>query len=121
MDRSSRPGGAASPAPRYSSDSSPLPPLARRWCRKPSTTPSASPLLDAWYDWLEDPATLSPKTRCPFSPKTIQAYRWCGDQLLALLPSGREAQLTDLTPGFVADFRALRAPEEPAGLPSTGI
>lgn len=66
------------------------------------------PLLDGWYAWLEDPATLSPKTRRPFSPKTVQGYRWCWDQLLRLLPRGREALLTDLTTGFVADFRARR-------------
>lgn len=66
------------------------------------------PLLDAWYAWLEDPATLSPKTRRPFSAKTIQGYRWCWDQVLQLLPRGREAVLTDLTTGFVADFRARR-------------
>src|SRR5688572_20185220 len=40
------------------------------------------PLLDAWYVWLEDSATLSPKTRRPFSAKTIQSYRWCWDQVL---------------------------------------
>jgi integrase len=66
------------------------------------------PLLDAWYAWLEDAATLSPKTRRPFSPKTVQGYRWCWDQVLQLLPRGREAQLTDLTTGFVADFRTRR-------------
>ncbi len=65
-------------------------------------------LLDAWYAWLEDPATLSPKTRRPFSPRTVQGYRWCWDQLLQLLPRGQDAQLTDLTTGFVADFRARR-------------
>lgn len=66
------------------------------------------PVLDAWYAWLEDPATLSPKTRRPFSAKTIQGYRWCWDQLIASLPRGRDALLTDLTSGFVADFRARR-------------
>jgi integrase len=66
------------------------------------------PLLDAWYAWLEDSATLSPKTRRPFSAKTVQGYRWCWDQVLQLLPPGREALLTDLTKGFIADFRAQR-------------
>jgi integrase len=66
------------------------------------------PLLDAWYTWLEDPATLSPKTRRPFSPRTVQGYRWCWDQLLQLLPRGRDALLTELTTGFVADFRQRR-------------
>jgi integrase len=56
----------------------------------------------------EDPATLSPKTRRPFSAKTIQGYRWCWDQVLARLTRGRDSILTDLTTGFVADFRARR-------------
>jgi hypothetical protein len=47
------------------------------------------PLLDAWVAWLEDPATLSSKTRRPFSAKTVQGYRWCWDQVLDLLPRGR--------------------------------
>jgi integrase len=69
---------------------------------------AVGPLVDAWFNWLEDPATLSPKTRRPFSAKTIQGYRWCWDQVLQLLPRGRGAVLTDLTTGFVADFRARR-------------
>jgi integrase len=44
----------------------------------------------------------------PFSPRTVQGYRWCWDQLLELLPQGRASKLTDLTTGFVADFRARR-------------
>ena len=58
-------------------------------------------------DFINSP-TLSPKTRRPCSAKTVQGYRWCWDQVLQLLPRGREAPLTDLTTGFVADFRARR-------------
>jgi hypothetical protein len=64
---------------------------------------------------LRDPASLSPKTRRPFSPKIIQGYRWCWGQVLQLLPRGREAQLTDLTTGFVADFRTRRRRDGASG------
>ena len=66
------------------------------------------PLVDAWITWLKDPVTLSPKTRRRYSARTIAGYEWCWDQLFKLLPRGRESMLTDLTTGFVADFRALR-------------
>jgi hypothetical protein len=64
------------------------------------------PLLDRWFEWLKDQSTLSTKTRRPFSERTIQGHRWCWDLLLQLLPHGRELQLTDLTDGFVAEFRS---------------
>jgi integrase len=66
------------------------------------------PLVDEWFSWLEDPATLSPKTRRRYSARTIAGYRWCWDQVFKLLARGRESLLTDLTTGFVADFRSQR-------------
>ncbi len=69
---------------------------------------AVGPLVDTWLAWLEDPATLSPKTRRRYSARTIVGYRWCWDQVLKLLPRGRASAVTDLTTGFVADYRARR-------------
>src|SRR5713226_1838635 len=37
-----------------------------------AASPMIGPLLDQWFRWLADPASLSPKTRRPYAPKTMQ-------------------------------------------------
>ncbi len=78
-------------------------------------SPTLGPLLDEWFAWLDDPATLSSKTRQPYAPKTIQRYKVSWSRVLALLPQGREAVLADMTKGFLADFRARRRREGAGG------
>jgi len=73
-----------------------------------ATSPPLGPLLDEWLTWLDDPASLSPKTRRPYAPKTVQRYKVSWTRLLALLPRGRAAVLSDFTKGFLVDFRAQR-------------
>ena len=80
-----------------------------------AASPPIGPLLDEWYAWLDEPATLSPKTRRPYAPKTIQRYKVSWKRLLTLLPQGRQAVLSDLTKGFLADFRAQRRHEGASG------
>jgi hypothetical protein len=60
-------------------------------------SPTLGPLLDEWFAWLDDPATLSSKTRQPYAPKTIQRYNVSWSRVLALLPQGRKAVLADMT------------------------
>ena len=74
-------------------------------------SPTLGPLLDQWFAWLDDPATLSSKTRRAYAPKTTQRYKVSWARVLALLPRGREATLADMTKGFLADFRAQRRRE----------
>jgi integrase len=71
-------------------------------------SPTLGPLVDDWLAWLRSPGVLSPKTRRPYAPSTVERYSASWTRLLALLPRGREASLSDLTRGFVADFRAAR-------------
>ena len=80
-----------------------------------AASPALGPLLDEWFVWLDAPGSLSPKTRRPYAPKTIQRYRVSWTRLLALLPRGRESLLSDLTKGFLADFRAKRRHEGASG------
>ena len=80
-----------------------------------AASPVLGPLLDEWYAWLDEPATLSPKTRRPYAPKTIQRYKVSWTRLLIVLPQGREAVLSDLTKGFLADFRVQRRHEGASG------
>jgi len=80
-----------------------------------AASPALGPLLDEWYAWLDEPATLSPKTRRPYAPKTIQRYKVSWKRLLTLVPQGRQALLSDLTKGFLADFRVQRRHEGASG------
>ena len=80
-----------------------------------AASPSLGPLLDQWFRWLDDLASLSPKTRRPYAPKTIQRYKVSWTRLLAQLPKGREAVLSDFTKGLLADFRAQRRHEGTSG------
>ena len=78
-------------------------------------SPTLGPLLDQWFAWLDDPASLSSRTRRPYAPKTTQRYKVSWSRVLALLPRGRDAVLTDATKGFLADFRAQRRREGASG------
>ena len=80
-----------------------------------AASPTMGPLLDAWRKWLNDPASLSPKTKRPYAPRTAQRYNVSWTRLLALLPRGRDAALADITKGFLADFRAQRRREGASG------
>ena len=80
-----------------------------------AASPALGPLLDQWFAWLDDPASLSSKTRRPYAPKTTQRYKVSWARVLALLPRGREATLADMTKGFLADFRAQRRREGAGG------
>ena len=78
-------------------------------------SPVLGPLVDEWLKWLESPATLSLKTRRPFSPRTAYRYRESWQRLFRILPRRREATLADITKGFVANFREARRREGKAG------
>ena len=78
-------------------------------------SPTLGPLLDQWFAWLDDPATLSSKTKRPYAPKTTQRYRVSWARVLALLPRGRASTLADMTKGFLADFRAQRRQQGAGG------
>src|SRR5437762_3720005 len=80
-----------------------------------AASPALAPLLDQWFAWLDDPASLRSKTRRPYAPKTTQRYKVSWSRVLALLPRGRVAALADMTKGFLADFRAQRRREGAGG------
>jgi len=90
-------------------------PAALRHRTAAAASPKLGSLLDEWLRWLNDPATLSPKTRRPYARKTTQRYSVSWSALLNLLPRGRDAVLTDVTKGFLADFRARRRREGAGG------
>jgi integrase len=71
--------------------------------------------VDEWLKWLESPASLSPKTRRPFSPRTAYRYRESWQRLFRVLSLGRDATLADVTKGFIAEFREARRRDGTAG------
>jgi integrase len=71
-------------------------------------SPPLGILVDEWLRWLPSPAALSPRTRRPFAPRTVERYAQSWARFFALLPRGREARLQELTKGFISDYRARR-------------
>jgi len=74
-------------------------------------SPTLGPLVDDWLAWLRSPGVLSPKTRRPYAASTVERYAASWGRLLAVLPRGRDGTLSDLTRGFVADYRVFRKGE----------
>jgi integrase len=90
-------------------------PAALQHRRAAAASPGLGPLLDDWRKWLNDPASLSPKTRRPYAPKTIQRYKVSWTRLLSLLPRSRKSVLADVTKGFLVHFRSERRREGASG------
>ena len=41
-------------------------------------SPTLGPLVDDWLTWLRSPGVLSPKTRRPYAPSTVERMRRAG-------------------------------------------
>lgn len=71
-------------------------------------SPELGPLVDVWLAWLKSPNGVSPRTRRRYASNTVHRYDESWAKLFALLPNGRAARLSDLTRGFLADYRNNR-------------
>jgi integrase len=74
-------------------------------------SPEVGRLVTQWFAWLESPNGVSPRTRRRYATNTIYRYRESWAKLFAVLPNGRAARLTDLTKGFMAEYRRVRIAE----------
>ena len=81
-------------------------------------SPALGALVEEWLAALYSPATISPHTRRPFARRSVDRYRQAFKEIFALLPHGVQATLSDLTQGFVAEYRAARMA---AGLSGPGV
>jgi integrase len=75
---------------------------------KEAGSPVLGPLVEEWLNWLASPAALSPKTKRPYAPRTAYRYGESWARLFALLLRGRDSSLSDLTRGFLSDYRSQR-------------
>ena len=71
-------------------------------------SPCLGELVDKWLEWLKSPAGISPRTRRRYSLRTVQQYGVSWRGFYSVLPQGRRARLSDLTRGFVLDYRRTR-------------
>lgn len=71
-------------------------------------SPELKGLVERWFEWLESPNGVSPHTRRRYAGHTIYRYRESWARLRAQLASGPTSRLSDLTKGFLADFRRSR-------------
>jgi len=74
-----------------------------------AVSPRLGDLVERWLAWLASPAGISPRTRRKYSEKTRRQYEGSWNGFFSVLACGRDARLTDLSRGFVLDYRRLRA------------
>jgi len=71
-------------------------------------SPQLGELVDEWLDHLRSPAGVSPRTRRRYASQTIRRYEVSWHGFFEVLPRGREAQLSDITSGFVSEYKNRR-------------
>lgn len=71
-------------------------------------SPEVGGLVTNWFGWLESPNGVSPRTARKYAPNTVYRYKESWANLFAVLPNGRAALLSDLTKGFIAEYRQTR-------------
>ncbi|HXB27475.1 MAG TPA: site-specific integrase [Gemmatimonadaceae bacterium] len=71
-------------------------------------TPALGPLVDQWVEWLRDPATISPRTRRSYAPRSVDRYVEGWAELFKVLSQGRETPLGELTRGAMLEYRTAR-------------
>lgn len=83
-------------------------PVALEQMKAKAESPRLGTVVEEWLEWCKSPAGLSPRTKRLYTPKTVRRYRVSWEGFFAALPLGREAQLSDITRGFVLDYRRVR-------------
>lgn len=71
-----------------------------------------SPLVDEWLHWMKSANGLSLRTRRRYADQTVRRYRVSWEGFFEILPKGRDAKLSHLTDGFVADYKRTRVRAE---------
>jgi integrase len=71
-------------------------------------SPPLGQLVDEWLDWLQAPATASPRTKRPYASETVRRYATSWEVIFERLQRGRDTSLADLTSGAVAQYRKDR-------------
>ncbi len=80
--------------------------------RTEADSPALGPLVEEWFEWLASPAGISPRTHRRFSPRTVRRYRSNWEAFFEMLPNSRASGLSELTSGFVTDYRKHRVKAE---------
>lgn len=76
--------------------------------RARAESPHLGDLVDEWVEWMRSPAGLSPRTKRPYTEKTVDRYAASWEGIFEALPKGRESRVGDITRGFVLDYRRAR-------------
>jgi integrase len=74
-------------------------------------SPALGRLVDQWFEWLRDPATISPRTKRPYASRSVQRYVDAWDALFRILARGRDTPLGDITRGSLLNYRTQRRKE----------
>lgn len=71
-------------------------------------SPGLRALVDKWIAWIKSAAGVSPRTRRRYSTKTLKQYEGSWNGFFSALPRGRDSTVSDLTQGFLYDYRVAR-------------
>jgi integrase len=71
-------------------------------------SPRLGDLVSEWLTWCRSPAGISPRTKRQYASHAVQRYAVSWEGFFAGLPHGRDAHLSDITRGFVLDYRRVR-------------
>ncbi|MSR07275.1 MAG: site-specific integrase [Gemmatimonadetes bacterium] len=72
-------------------------------------SPRLGELVDVWEAWLSSPSGISPRTGRRYAAHTTRRYSVSWANFFAAIPQGRDATLSALNKGFVADYRRMRS------------
>ena len=71
-------------------------------------SPKLGLLINEWLEYLRSPAGVSPRTKRRYADQTIRRYRVSWEGFFEVLPNGRESRLSDITSGFIREYRNQR-------------
>jgi len=103
-----RPGEPARLTLRQLHHAATLGPLALEELMAGAASPQLGPLVDEWRAWLASPAGVSPRTKRRYAPKTVRRYGVSWSGFFEVLQRGRQAPLSALTSGFIAEYKTAR-------------
>lgn len=79
--------------------------------RAQANSPTLGPLIEEWFEWLASPSGINRQGR-RYAPQTVRRYRVSWEGFFEVLPNSKDARLSDLTDGFVADYKRTRVRAE---------
>jgi integrase/recombinase XerD len=80
--------------------------------RARAESPALGDLVEEWLAWCRSPAGVSPRTKRRYAPQTVRRYRVSWEGFFEILPRARASRVSDITTGFIAEYKNARVRAE---------